>query len=319
MIKILLITNKTDVTTDFVVRRLTEQNINFYRLNTEDLLTKNKLSFNFQKNEFILYDKEIDLKIDLLKVKSVYYRRPILPSFPSDELTSGEQTFILNEITYWIEGLYKILRNAFWISPVFSIREAESKIFQLQIAKELGFKVPDSLITNDVDTARKFIGLSPKIIKPIKTGLIDDKVKSKVIFTSVFNNSDQIERIESCPSYFQDFIDKATDIRVTVVGEKVFPASILSQEFEETKVDWRNGENLKLTYEKINLPKKIEELCVKLTKKLGLNFGAIDFVKDKNDEFVFLEINPNGQWAWIERQLDYNISQEICNQLIKEL
>jgi glutathione synthase/RimK-type ligase-like ATP-grasp enzyme len=319
MIKVLLITNKADVTTDFVVKRLAEQSIHFYRLNTEDLLTKNALSFNFKENQFTLSDKATGLKIDLLEIQSVYYRRPLSPDFSTESLTKGEQAFILNEITYWIEGLYKILKNAFWISPVFAIREAESKIFQLQTAQKLGFKIPDSLITNNPEEALEFIGTTSKIIKPIKTGLIDDEIGSKVIFTSVFSSSDDIERITACPTYFQDFVDKVADVRVTVVGNKVFPASILSQEFAETKVDWRNGENLKLKYEKITLPKPLEDLCVKLTKNLGLNFGAIDFVKDKNNNFIFLEINPNGQWAWIERQLDYNISQEICTLLTNEI
>ncbi|UUW08360.1 hypothetical protein NLG42_19900 [Flavobacterium plurextorum] len=319
MIKVLLITNKADVTTDFVVKRLAEQSIHFYRLNTEDLLTKNALSFNFKEDQFTLSDKATGLKIDLLEIRSVYYRRPLSPDFSTESLTKGEQAFILNEITYWIEGLYKILKNAFWISPVFAIREAESKIFQLQTAQKLGFKIPDSLITNNPEEALEFIGTTSKIIKPIKTGLIDDEIGSKVIFTSVFSSSDDIERIRACPTYFQDFVDKVADVRVTVVGNKVFPASILSQEFAETKVDWRNGENLKLKYEKITLPKPLEDLCVKLTHNLGLNFGAIDFVKDKNNDFIFLEINPNGQWAWIERQLDYNISQEICTLLTNEI
>ncbi|OXG08627.1 RimK-like ATP-grasp domain-containing protein [Flavobacterium araucananum] len=319
MIKVLLITNKADVTTDFVVKRLAEQSIDFYRLNTEDLLTKNALSFNFKEDQFTLFDKAAGLKIDLLEIRSVYYRRPLSPDFSTESLTKGEQAFILNEITYWIEGLYKILKNAFWISPVFAIREAESKIFQLQTAQKLGFKIPDSLITNNPEEALEFIGTTSKIIKPIKTGLIDDEIGSKVIFTSVFSSSDDIERISACPTYFQDFVDKVADVRVTVVGNKVFPASILSQEFAETKVDWRNGENLKLKYEKITLPKPLEDLCVKLTQNLGLNFGAIDFVKDKNNDFIFLEINPNGQWAWIERQLDYKISQEICTLLTNEI
>lgn len=315
MIKVLLITNKADITTDFVVRRLTENKISFYRLNTEDLLTKNTLNFNFKEGKFILTDIVTGLKIDLLGIKSVYYRRPLLPAFNEKGLTEGEQSFVLNEVTYWIEGLYKVLEKAYWISPVFSIREAESKIYQLIVAKELGLKVPDSLITNDPQDAIDFIKASPRIIKPIKTGLIDEKEGSKVIFTSIFNSPKEIERIASCPTYFQDFIDKTADVRVTVVGNKVFPALILSQEFQETKVDWRIGENLELKYEQITLPKAIENLCVELTKRLGLNFGAIDFVKDKDGNFIFLEINPNGQWAWIERQLDYNISLEICNLL----
>jgi len=317
MIRVLLITNKGDVTTDFIVKKLSEKKIDYYRLNTEDLLSKNSLSFDFDKNIFSLFDKEKNVEINLHDIKSVYFRRPLMPHINEEYLSSGEKAFVLNEITFYIEGLYKILKDAFWISSVFSIREAESKIFQLQIAKELGFKVPKTLITNHITSAKNFIKDSSLIVKPIKTGIIEDQNESKLVFTSMFNKESDLTRITSCPTYFQDFIDKEADIRVTVVGNNIFPALIHSQEFSETMVDWRNGENLKLKYDRIDLPDYLKDLCIDLTKKLKLNFGAIDFVRDKEGNYFFLEINPNGQWAWIEKQLNYNISEAICNMLIK--
>jgi len=316
MIDILLITNKGDITTDFVVKELTKAKASFYRLNTEDFLSKFFLNFNFHKNEFTLFDNERKIEIDLLKIKSVYYRRPILPSKTTNNLTRGEEIFIINEITNYLEGLYKILKNAFWISPVFAIREAESKIHQLQVAKELGFNIPPSLITTDYKITEEFITEFKSIIKPIKTGFIEDEGNEKIIFTTLFDDNSQLERIQTCPTYFQKFINKTSDIRVTVIGNKVFAAQILSQEYDETKIDWRKAERIKLQYEKIELSSTLSDLCIKLTKKLGLNFGAIDFVKDENGGFLFLEINPNGQWAWIEKQLDYNLSYEISKLLI---
>jgi hypothetical protein len=318
MINILLITNKGDITTDFIVKRLTELNVNFYRLNTEDLFSKVSINFNFQKNEFNLLDSEKLIKIDLQKIKSVYYRRPILPNINQSNLSQGEHKFIISEINNCLEGLYKILKFAFWISPVYSIREAESKIYQLQVATALGFAIPSSLITNEPQVAKIFTEDYKSIVKPIKNGLIEDEDKDKIIFTSLLNNSSDLNRIESCPTYFQEFISKVADIRVTVIGNKTFPALISSQEYDVTKVDWRKAEKIKLKYEKIELPIEINELCIKLTKKLGLNFGAIDFVKDKFDNYYFLEINPNGQWAWIEKQLNYKLSHEISNLLINE-
>ncbi|MEZ0183130.1 MvdC/MvdD family ATP grasp protein [Flavobacterium oncorhynchi] len=316
MIDVLLITNKGDITTDFVIKQLTNSKAKFYRLNTEDILTKVSLSFNFHKNEFILSDNERHIKIDLLKIKSVYYRRPKLPNIDHNDLTNGEKKFILNEISNYLEGLYKILKNAFWISSVFSIREAESKIHQLQVAKEIGLNIAPSLITNEKDFAIEFVNKFECIIKPIKTGFIEDQGNEKIIFTTLFTNKKELERVKHCPTYFQKFVNKTTDIRVTVIGNKVFSAQILSQEHAETKVDWRRAETIKLKYEKIELSETLINLCIKLTKRLNLNFGAIDFVRDEVGNFVFLEINPNGQWAWIEKQLNYNLSYEISKLLI---
>lgn len=316
MTNILLITNKSDITTDFVVKQLTINGVAFYRLNTEDILTKVFLSFDFYKNEFHLLDNDSEIIIDLLQIKTVYYRRPLLPKINNENLTKGEEYFIQSEIINYLEGLYKILKNAFWISSVYSIREAESKIYQLQIAKELGFTIPRSLLTNDKDCALHFTKNIECIVKPIKTGYIQDEDQERLIFTTLFKDYEQLDRIQFCPTYFQEFINKVADIRVTVIGEKVFAAKIHSQEHEETKIDWRKAEKLKLRYEKINLTSELESLCIKLTKKLSLNFGAIDLVEDMKGDYYFLEINPNGQWAWIEKQLDYKISHEIAKLLM---
>lgn len=66
---------------------------------------------------------------------------------------------------------------------------------------------------------------------------------------------------------------------------------------------------------KIKLPDAILNQCISLLKILNLRFGAIDFILDKNGNYIFLEINPNGQWAWIEKQTGYKISNEITNLL----
>jgi glutathione synthase/RimK-type ligase-like ATP-grasp enzyme len=110
---------------------------------------------------------------------------------------------------------------------------------------------------------------------------------------------------------------KKYDVRVIVVGKKVFTTLIHSQDNEETKTDWRNGENI-LEHTKAVLPKSIERKCIKLLKILKLQFGAIDFIMGKENNFIFLEINPNGQWARIEKQTGYKISDEIVNLLIKK-
>ncbi|MNE53265.1 Ribosomal protein S6--L-glutamate ligase [compost metagenome] len=116
------------------------------------------------------------------------------------------------------------------------------------------------------------------------------------------------------PCIYQELIEKEFEVRVTVVGEKVFSASIDSQSDNDTKIDWRKK---KLVFTKVELPFEIEYLCIEIVKKLNLLFGAIDLIKDKNGNYIFLEINPNGQWAWIETQTGIEISDAIINELRK--
>ncbi|MER2513408.1 MAG: MvdC/MvdD family ATP grasp protein [Nitrosomonas ureae] len=317
---ILLITNKDDVTTDFVANRLNKIGELYYRLNSEELLSGVGVNLDIWKDEYALIDRQRNRQLRLADVKSVYYRRPGLPRIGTGSLSPGEANFIDKEIAYTLEGIYKILRDCFWISPVTLIREAENKIYQLRVAREVGFEIPRSLITTSPEEARCFFNDMEGycVIKPIRSGKIDDPRAPMVVFTSSIADQDisLLDEVRQCPTYFQNRIDKVADIRVTVVGAQVFAAQIYSQENEETMIDWRKGANEILRHERIELPLEIREKCIELVKQLGLRFGAIDLVLCKNMRYVFLEINPNGQWGWIEKRLGYDISGAIVNLLL---
>ncbi|MES2277278.1 MAG: hypothetical protein V4592_14720 [Bacteroidota bacterium] len=310
---ILVITNQTDITSDFIIKRLTERNLPFYRLNTETIGRFVEVNFNFESGEYLLTDTVAGITIDLSTVTGVYYRRPEI-NRNYNELTAGERNFTFAELAYTLEALYKILDGAFWISKVQAIRNAENKMYQLMVAKRLGFPVPAALVTSDPKAALAFFNKHDRscIIKPIKSGLVQGEDDEEgVIFTSKVDiTEDNVGRIRSCPVYLQPLIEKKADIRVTVVGDKTFAAKIHSQEAKDSQVDWRQTNKL-LDHSAIDLPKIIEDQCIQLVKMLGLNYGAIDFILDKNDNYIFLEINPNGQWAWIENRLNLNISHGI--------
>ena len=157
------------------------------------------------------------------------------------------------------------------------------------------------------------------IIKPIRSGFVDDKNNERVVFTTLLEKEhfDLMENTESCPLSLQKNIKKSADVRVTIVGNQIFSARIDSQMLKETSIDWRKGNSLALTYEKNDLPLDIQSRCIDLVKTLDLEFGAIDLVLDLHGNYIFLEINPNGQWAWIETRLNYDISGAIIDGLTR--
>jgi glutathione synthase/RimK-type ligase-like ATP-grasp enzyme len=315
--KVLVITNKNDITSDFIIQKLKDRNISFYRFNTEELSKSCFISLDFQKNKFLLIDAILKKFLNLKEFTSVYFRRPELPRICIDNISKGESLFLKNEITYTLEGMYKILKHSYWISPIYAIREAENKIYQLELAKSIGLKIPNSIITNYLPHASDFYDRNGGncIIKPIKSGLVIDEENPKVIFTSYLNKRpDSKVQVESSPNFLQSHIKKLYDVRVIVIGEKVFATLIHSQENHETQFDWRKGENI-LKHSKFELPNNISQKCISLVKLLNLRFGAIDFIIDTNNDLIFLEINPNGQWAWIEKQTGYPIANEIVNLL----
>lgn len=318
MKRIMLITNESDITADFIIKKLKEKNTAFYRFNTNQLGSTLEICFDIEKGSYLIWDNVLKESVDLQHVKAVYYRRPEL-TVKGDNLSAGEMNFIHNELYYTLEGLYKILSNVFWVNKVENIRNAENKIYQLLLAKELGFIIPESIVTNHQKSALTFTEAKVNcIIKPIKSGLVmANNIEEGVIFTSkIYLNKENIHRIQSCPVYLQRQISKKGDVRVTIVGEKIYAALIHSQENLVSQTDWRKADH-PLIHSPIELPIDIQNKCLALMNKLKLNFAAIDFVLDTDNHFIFLEINPNGQWAWIEKQLDYTISDSITNLLIE--
>ena len=313
---ILVISNKDDLTTDFIIHKLSSAQIPFYRLNTEDLFSTVNINFDFGNNKFKIIDTALQKNIDIQNdVKSIYLRRPILPNLEQFNISKNEKSFIEKEIYYVLEGLYSVLRNKFWISNPNRIRQAENKILQLQIAKELGFNVPHTLLTNIKKDTLNFIDSNSAVIKPIKSGLVaENKESLDLIYTRKINKEMVLANSSQFPLYIQEEIKNKTDIRVTVVGDKVFAAEI--DYHNSDIIDWRAVENNQIKYKTTILPNKVSELCVQLLKRLKLEFGAIDLAKNQNNSYYFFEINPNGQWAWLDKELDINIAQEIVNVLI---
>lgn len=317
--QILIISNKEDITTDFIVRKLLSHNVLFYRLNTEDIEHSVFVSLDFENQVFTLFDSKLDKHFNLQDFKSVYFRRPELPLYKDDNLSAKERRYMQTEAAYTLEGIYSILESAYWISPVWAIRKAENKLYQIQLARKLGFHVPASIATNLPESFKVFRSKHNEcIIKPVRSGHIQDDTNPEVVYTNLLMTTPPDEQIKVCPNYLQEHIEKKYDVRVTVVGDKTYAVRIDSQSTEATKVDWRRGENI-LPHQVIELPTCVQNQSVAITNALGLQFGAIDYVIDRNGNFVFLELNPNGQWAWIENITGLDISGAISDLLIKNI
>lgn len=315
MTKALLITNKEDITVDFIADKLNQKSLNYFRLNTEEIGNEIDIIFNPNKNSLVIRDIGKNSTINLSDFHSVYFRRPQLPDPPKD-LTYGEQIFFNREISTLLTGIYHFLSEKKWLNHPIDISYAENKIKQLLVAKELGFIIPDSLITNHSHSAKYFLEKNNNsVFKPLRSGQIpENSILPKILYTNDVDNHfiNNIDRIKSFPTYFQKKVHKKYDIRVTVVNQQVFPAAIDSQLFPDSKTDWRAYSDI-LPHAKIELPDSISSKCLALTNHFKLNFAAIDLILDNNDNYYFLEINPNGQWAWIELLLSYPISNTIID------
>src|SRR5690606_31772442 len=100
--------------------------------------------------------------------------RPKLPE-PIQTLTAGERQFFVTEIATYLEGLYRSLTNKYWLNSVFDIRLLENKPYQLCLAKEMAFSVPEFCISNSPEECLTFAQHHEHcIFKPLKVGLIQE-------------------------------------------------------------------------------------------------------------------------------------------------
>ncbi len=233
----------------------------------------------------------------------MYYRRPIKP-IPNSGITDLEsKQYIVSESIATLEGIFECL-ECYWMSKPNSIRRAENKLIQLKIASDIGFNIPKTIITNIPGSFDNFYQNNDNTInKPIKSGRLETNKHLKLIYTNIISADDAkySNLIKYSPSLFQEYIEKEVDLRITIIGRKIFPVAINSQGRQKTKIDWRRGIDDDLTYTPIKLPHDIELKCFKLMDYFNLTFSAMDLILSKSNEYIFLELNPNGQWAWIQQ------------------
>lgn len=308
---ILIVTNKRDVTTDFVILEMRRRGLPFVRLNTEDLPRHEVLMMDGDPAILTLAGPCGDLSLS--DVTGAYYRRPGRFEAEGDAPVAA---YVVAEWSAILRTLWNALDDR-WLNSPFAILRAEDKPRQLAAARRLGLNVPGTLVTNAFDAARAFLAEGPMVAKPLRHALIDDGEVGSVVFTSRVTalEAGDAEAIRRAPMILQREVVKRSDVRVLVIDDRVFATRILSQAQDETEVDWRRGVRLDLEHRSFELPPDIASACIAVTRDLGLRFAAIDLIEDEEGAFWFLEANPNGQWAWIEQRTGAPVTAAIVDAL----
>ncbi|MEW8657571.1 MAG: hypothetical protein AB2603_04520 [Candidatus Thiodiazotropha endolucinida] len=300
--EVLILTSLYDFSADLVVLQLKEQGVSVLRINKEQL------------NEYEIFVDPVQPSIEFRingeligtskQLKSIWFRQPVfLRNTPPTPLPPDEQ-LKRSQWSAFLRGL-SVLDHVAWMNWPQSTYLAESKPYQLLTARRSGLSVPKTIVSNDahaiMDNFRENI-----IIKSLDTVLLRDKDDSLFTYTSICNMDDITpEAVKNAPVLAQEYIEPKMDYRVTVIGDSFSAVKILSDGYPISG-DWRTVDKAKLEYVDCYLPKHIEESCKQLMNRLNLNFGAIDFVETTTG-FMFLEINPTGEWGWLnseERRLD---------------
>jgi glutathione synthase/RimK-type ligase-like ATP-grasp enzyme len=249
--------------------------------------------------------------LDLDAVRAVWWRRPQPFRLPSG-MDEAHERFALSEAATAFHGLYQAL-SAFWINEPARDAVAAHKAYQLALAQEIGLDIPVTLMTNDEEQARafwrkhegeviykQFIGL-PEAWRATQRLRPEDEAHAG--------------SIAYAPVIFQKHVPAVADLRVTVVDGEFYAAA----------ADVREGDypqdvrmNLDAIYEAHELPPEMKEKLGELMTQLGLVYGAIDMRLTPDGCYVFLEINPAGQFLYIEQATGQPIAAALAKTLLKE-
>lgn len=295
--RILVITSSFDKTVDYFIEKYGDKR--FIRLNVDELKINQISIKNIPYFKVSIKNDTYDIENLFDSISSIYYRKLFLPEL--QEYDSKYHTYMQKEIYGFTTGLVDSFEGRILTSPSI-LRKVENKIFQLKVTTELNFLLPYSLISNDKNLVN--ILQSKIIAKPISTGKL---TKESAVHTSVV--AEKVKNIELSPTYFQEYLEKDYELRITVVKEKFYCVKIVA----EDKIDWRILE-AKNHYELIETPEIVKNQCLKFLKACNLEFGAFDYIV-LNGKYYFLECNPNGQWLWLEQKLGLDISDSIMRLL----
>ena len=312
---VLLVTASYDLAAGLVEKALTDSGEKWFRLDTDKFPGEVKSSYS-PRSGFAYW--EGTNRVESSAIKSVWFRRNVSPELPT---TTDEhhREFCGREQRAYIEGTLATLNEVKWLSHPAAIARAELKLLQLSIAHEIGFVTPATATTNNPRTVSEMSQEHKLVAKAIRSGYVNSPEGFRAIFTTQLSEGDldDLEGLALAPTTFQEMVPKRSDIRVTVVGSKVFAAEILSQERESSKVDWRATDDPLLKHRFHHLPSDITQRCRRLTSELGIDFGAIDLALTREGSYVFFEINPNGEWLWLQQQLGFPIAESISEWLTR--
>lgn len=319
--KILIITHSQEnECVDNVTAALVEQGAEVVRVDTDRYPTEIALTTDYSTALQNNYLETETGRHDLSKISACWYRRFRVGKDIPEDMDPQLRAPSVEESRRSFLGVMNSL-DTFLLDPYFNVKKAATKQLQLKVAGSLGLKIPRTCITNKKEEVRKFYTQCPQgIITKMQTAFaVYREGIENVVFTNLLDELalEELDGLEYCPMTFQEAIPKALELRVTIVGDQVYSAAIDSQKSEKAKMDWRkDGVGMADDWVDYPLPADLQNKLLRLMDYFELNYGAIDLILHPDGSFYFLEINPSGEYMWLEQTPGYRISEHLARVLL---
>lgn len=305
-IKHLIISSTIDFSTDLVCIELEKRGHAFLRIN-RDRLSEYNICYDIGRNTLEVNIDGINYYCSNEMIKAIYFRAPVFlrsnKQYSVDEQLSRSQwnAFLRNMIVFDLPK---------WINSPYYTYKAENKIYQLKMASEVGLQIPVTRVCNHCPN--DIIDDDEFIVKAIDTPLFYEKNEELFTYSNIVSGNELKQAsLNDAPIILQECIKNKVDLRITIVGNKIFPVEIKSNGQGITG-DWRKKKKEELEYISTTLPREIVSMLFSLMKRMNLCFGGVDmaFV---NGEYYFIEINPTGEWGWLTMNPGLQIQEAIVD------
>jgi MvdC family ATP-grasp ribosomal peptide maturase len=319
---VLLLTHSGDFyTVDLVAQALARRGVRPIRFNTDLFPSLVKLSSRAGDERAALLFTETGEPTSADEVRAVWARKLWSPRMAND-LDESYRMMCVSESVAALDGFLDALHDARWINDLDRQRDAENKQRQLRLATRAGLRVPRTLVTNDPGAARQFFAETEgqtvaKLLRPLHVSMEANK---PFVYTNRIREQDlaEAEALRHCPMVFQELIPKAYELRVACVAGEAFAGMLDATGTSRGHTDWRRAAPEECRWQKVQLPSEVASSLQALMSELGLVFGAVDLIYTPSGEYVFLEVNPSGEWGMLERDLGLPISEAIAKALLED-
>jgi ATP-GRASP peptide maturase of grasp-with-spasm system len=324
---VLILSDEDDSTTDDVLNWLDYKEIPFIRINGTTPLLFDELTIDSQLFHFNRENKKEF--IDTQKIKSYWYRRGkisfeinFLMDFNNKKLKNYCNNSLLREYTDILGFIYPNLNDKHCIGSIYN--NQINKLYNLKIAKQQGMLIPDTVILTTKEKLLSFFKNHRKVLtKPIgQAGLVYEDEEISLEGCSTLISAIEIKKLPSQfpPSLFQGYIEKAYELRIFYLDGICYSSAIFSQLDNKTKIDFRNYNHKKPNRTPpYKLPINISEKIVSFMKAINMNSGSLDIIVTPKKEYVFLEVNPVGQFFQVSYPCNYYLEKKVAEFLSKPL
>jgi MvdC family ATP-grasp ribosomal peptide maturase len=320
---VLLLTHSNDFyTIDKVEQSLHDLGAYPVRLNTDLFPQHIPMEVSFEEGNYKVICEINKEKIDFEEVKGIWYRRIWKPKLDKDIDPLYREMSIKESRSIFL-GTLPFLSNAYWMDSFDTVQKASNKLLQLKIAGKIGMILPATLISNHSETVQSFFykqegEMIAKMAEATAIGMGNEVMALKTHKIEE-PHLEGLDSLRYCPMIFQKEIPKECELRVVYVDGTFFTGAIDASDTALGKTDWRRSSVGEITWEAYRLPNEIQQQITLLMQELGLTFGAIDIIKTPDNQYVFLEVNPVGEWGMLQRDLGFPIAENIAKSIWKNI